>query len=100
MRRGLHDVAVLDVTRGSTAGFSTVRRVRPQVVSQTDSVTRADNAEAAAMLRRLLAAVDAGELEANGGRATALVRRMEGAAVAFELAAGIKQPGPDESLLG
>jgi hypothetical protein len=63
-------------------------------------MTKADNAEAAAMLRRLLDAVDVGDIEANGGRATALVRRMEGAAVAFELAAGVKQPDPAECSVG
>lgn len=52
-------------------------------------VKGADYAEAAAMLRRLLAAVEADELEANSARATALVRRIEGAAVALEEAAGV-----------
>jgi hypothetical protein len=51
-------------------------------------VKRADYAEAAAMLRRLLAAVDAGQLTVGTLNGIALVRRMEGAAVAFETAAG------------
>jgi hypothetical protein len=54
-------------------------------VRETDPVVkRTDYAEAAAMLRRLLAAVAADELEAKSAHATALVRRIEGAAVAFE----------------
>lgn len=39
---------------------------------------------AASVFRRLLQAVEAGELEANGPRATALLRRVEGAAAALE----------------
>ena len=49
---------------------------------------RADYAEAAAMLRRLLDAVDTGTLTVGTLNGVALVRRMEGAAVAFETAAG------------
>jgi len=45
-------------------------------------------AEAAAMLRRLLALVAAGELEATTPSARAVLRRLEGAAIAVELAAG------------
>lgn len=41
-------------------------------------------AEAAALLRRLLEAVETGELEARGEAAQALVRQLEGAAVALE----------------
>jgi hypothetical protein len=55
---------------------------------QTSSVKRADYAQAAAMLRRLLAAVDEGTLTVGTLNGIALVRRMEGAAVAFETAAG------------
>lgn len=40
------------------------------------------------MLRRLLAAVDAGRLTVGTLNGIALVRRIEGAAVAFEAAAG------------
>jgi hypothetical protein len=50
---------------------------------------RSDYVEAAEMLRRLLAAVDRGELTVGTLSAIALVRRIEGAAVAFEVAAGI-----------
>jgi hypothetical protein len=46
--------------------------------------TKADYAEAAAMIRRILAAVDAGELTVGTAHALALLRRMEGAAVTFE----------------
>jgi hypothetical protein len=49
---------------------------------------RSDYGEAAVMLRRLLAAVDAGTLTVGTLNGIALVRRMEGAAVAFETAAG------------
>jgi hypothetical protein len=40
------------------------------------------------MLRRLLGAVDDGKLTVGTLNGIALVRRMEGAAVAFEVAAG------------
>jgi hypothetical protein len=50
-------------------------------------VTKKEMAELADLLRRLLALVDAGELEAETPDARALVRRMEGAAVALEQAA-------------
>lgn len=53
---------------------------------QNGVVRRADIAEAAALLRRLLEAVDRGELDATTPSAKALVRRMEGAAVALEAA--------------
>ena len=49
---------------------------------------RAEYADAAAMLRRLLAAVDDGTLTVGTLNGVALVRRMEGAAVAFETATG------------
>lgn len=51
---------------------------------------RSESAEAAEMLRRVLDAVDAGELDAESARARTLVRQMEGAALAFELAAGVR----------
>ncbi len=41
-------------------------------------------AEAAAMLRRLLEKVERGELEAKGGQGARLLRRLEGAATAWE----------------
>ncbi len=47
-----------------------------------------DLAEAARVLRAVLIAVETGELEATGGQAVALVRRIEGAATALEAAAG------------
>jgi hypothetical protein len=40
--------------------------------------------EAAAMLRRVLEAVERGELEGESSQARALVRRIEGAVVALE----------------
>jgi len=49
-------------------------------------------ADAATMLRRVLALVKTGELEASSPAARALLRRLEGAAIAAELAAG-RRPG-------
>ena len=51
------------------------------------------------MLRDILEAVERGELEANGPRAKALVRRLEGAVAAFEADAPIAQgtTGEDDS---
>lgn len=46
--------------------------------------------EAAAMLRRLLEAVERGDLEAGGGQGVALMGQIEGAVAALEGA-----PGPD-----
>ncbi len=54
----------------------------------------APEAEAAATLRRVLGAVDAGDLEAEGRDALGLVRRMEGAAAAFEVSAQRRRPTP------
>jgi hypothetical protein len=48
---------------------------------------RTDYADAAAMLRRMLGAVDDGTLTVGTLNGIALVRRMEGAAVAFEVTA-------------
>jgi hypothetical protein len=53
-------------------------------VGEADQVAR----EAAAMLRRVLNAVERGDRSAGTPRAMALVRRIEGAAVALEAAAG------------
>lgn len=47
---------------------------------------RRDMAEAARLLRQLLELVDAGILEATSGPALAMVRRIEGAAMALESA--------------
>jgi len=54
-------------------------------------MNRADYSEATAMLRRVLNAVDSGCLTVGTERGLALMRRMEGAAVAFEVITG-KQP--------
>ena len=43
--------------------------------------------ETAELLRRLLEAIDRGQVEANGPRAIALRRRIEGAIAALEAAA-------------
>jgi hypothetical protein len=45
---------------------------------------RRDVAEAAAVLRRLLDLVARGELDVSAGQGTAMLRRIEGAAVALE----------------
>jgi hypothetical protein len=58
-------------------------------VTDTPPLEQADLIEAAAMLRRLLALVEAGELEATTPTARAVLRRIEGAAIAVELAAGL-----------
>jgi len=65
-------------------------------MSATENVKRADAADAAAMLRRLLAAVDAGELTVGTPRGVALVRHMEGAAAAFEVSAGLEPGGSSQ----
>lgn len=49
---------------------------------------RAESQAAAALLREVLAKVDAGELEAPGRRGQAVVKRLEGAALGLEVAAG------------
>jgi len=47
--------------------------------------TNAEALQAAAqVLRRFLAAVEAGELEADSARAKALIRRIEGAVIGLE----------------
>lgn len=56
-------------------------------VTMVTVATRRDMSEAAALLRRLLALIDSGELDAGSGHAQAMVRRIEGAAVALESAA-------------
>jgi len=45
----------------------------------TDEITAV-----AAVLRRLVAAIDAGEIEATTSQARAMLRRIEGAAIALE----------------
>jgi len=61
--------------------------------------TSAALAEAAEALRRLLAAIEAGEIDAHGPRAVALKRRLEGAVVAWEEASrqGGDMGGPREA---
>jgi hypothetical protein len=71
--------------------MSSGRRIERQKL-----MNRADCREAAVLLRRLLAAVDAGELTVGTPRAVALVRHMEGAAVAFELSAGLEPGGSSQ----
>ncbi len=56
--------------------------------------TRATVAEAAEALRRLLAAIEAGEIDADDPKARALRRRLEGAATAWEEASGGGGAGP------
>ncbi|MHB8670801.1 MAG: hypothetical protein ACYDAD_09630 [Acidimicrobiales bacterium] len=51
-------------------------------------MTTRDLADAAAMLRRVLDAVDRGELDASGSAAASLVRHLEGAAAVLEIASG------------
>jgi hypothetical protein len=57
-----------------------------------DPLPPADLAPAAALLRQLLAAVEAGTIEATTPNARALLRRLEGAAAAVELLAGLPPP--------
>lgn len=47
-------------------------------------MNRADRQEAAAMLRAVLAAVDRGEVAADGPVGVALVRRLQGALLALD----------------
>jgi hypothetical protein len=47
---------------------------------------KADVAQAAAVLREVLARVDSGELEAPGARGSAVVRRLQGALLGLETA--------------
>ncbi len=46
--------------------------------------TRAVAGEAAALLRRLLVAIEAGEFDADGPVGSGIVRQMQGAALALE----------------
>jgi hypothetical protein len=52
------------------------------------AVKRSDCSEAADMIRRVLAAVDSGDLTLDGPQAFWLVRHMEGAVAAFDVASG------------
>ena len=58
------------------------------MVSGPARPTSSDLAEAAALLWEVLALVVAAELEASTPRAVSMVRRLEGAAVSLEAAAG------------
>ena len=51
---------------------------------QHRGVKRADTAEAAKVLRLILAAVERGELHAGPGHGAAILRLLEGAAIALE----------------
>jgi hypothetical protein len=51
---------------------------------------RAAVAEAAHALRRLLAGIENGEVEADDPKARALQRRLEGAVAAWEEAGGVR----------
>jgi hypothetical protein len=51
-------------------------------------VKRAEIGEAAVLLRRLLELVESGDLDASSAHARAMVRRIEGAAAAFEIIGG------------
>ncbi len=55
--------------------------------SWESDMRKAELVEAAAMLRSVLAAIEAGEIQADTPKARALVRRMEGAVIALEEAA-------------
>ncbi len=58
-------------------------------VTDGSALTPDDLAEAATILRRLLTLVEAGELEATTPNARAVLRRLEGATIAVELATGV-----------
>lgn len=60
-------------------------------MSDAPALGRDDLVKAAAMLRRVLTLIEAGDLEARTPSARAVLRRLEGAAIAAELAAG-QQP--------
>lgn len=53
---------------------------------------RAEVQAAAGLLRDVLAKVDAGELDAPGRRGRAVVARIESAALALDVAAGVRDP--------
>jgi len=53
-------------------------------MAQNRSQTAPDPADVAALIRRLLAAVERGELQARESGAGLIVRRLETAALAFE----------------
>ncbi len=55
-----------------------------------------DVAEAAKVLRRILAAVDSGDLDADGPVGANLTRQMQGAAAACEIIS--RRPSPRETI--
>ena len=64
----------------------------PLVGQSNSNEARLDAAQA---LRRFLAAIETGELEANSARAKALIRRLEGAVVGLEVDEGnAEEPEP------
>ena len=65
-------------------------RLAFRVLDADDGLVTAvsDAGDAAAVLRRLLAAVEAGDLDAAGPKAARVVRQLYGAAVALEAVAG------------
>jgi len=63
---------------------------RRYLVTDTPAMQPDQLVDAASMLRRLLALVETGELEATTPGARALLRRLEGVAIAVELAAGVQ----------
>ena len=54
-----------------------------------------DRAEAAELMRRILALVDSGELSADGPAGSGLVRRLEGALLAVEAMEPRRQRNPE-----
>lgn len=70
---------------------------RPHEDSMTDTPAMQPDqlADAAAILRRLLVLVESGELEAATPQARAVLRRLEGATIAVELAAGRTASAPE-----
>ena len=59
-------------------------------------MTSKDRQEAAALVRRLLAAVEQGEIEADSPTARRLLRRLEGAVAAWEAEAQPRRKGGTE----
>jgi hypothetical protein len=60
------------------------------------AMPRAEREKAAAVLRRLLAAVEAGSLTADGPAAVALVRPLEGVLIALEVDTRVKVHTPKD----
>ena len=60
----------------------------PASRTSSNSIPHTVRLQAASMARRVLAAVEAGELDATGPKGTALVRQLKGAVTALEASAG------------